>query len=59
MATTSRGRAQDRERVAGGQEHEVKYEADKENVFKDEVRSAVKNAGNSRIKVEAELEKKS
>ncbi|MBB6511173.1 hypothetical protein F4695_004571 [Rhizobium soli] len=59
MATTTRGRAQDRERVAGGQEHEVKYEADKENVSKDEVRSAVKNAGNSRDKVEAELEKKS
>ena len=59
MATTSRGRAQDRERVAGGQEHEVKYEADKENVSKDEVRPAVKNAGNSRNKVEAELEKKS
>ena len=59
MAITSRGRAQDRERVAGGQEHEVKYEADKENVSKDEVRSAVKNVGNSRDKVEAELEKKS
>ncbi|KQQ72423.1 hypothetical protein ASF70_12900 [Rhizobium sp. Leaf321] len=59
MATTSRGRAQDRERVAGGQEHEVRYEADKENVSKDEVKSAVKNAGNSRNKVEDELEKKS
>ena len=59
MATTSRGRAQDRDRVAGGQEHEVKYEAAKENVSKGEVRSAVKNAGNSRDKVEAELEKKS
>ena len=59
MATTSRGRAQDRERVAGGQEHEVRYEADKENVSKDEVKSAVKNAGNSRNKVEAELKKKS
>ncbi len=59
MATISRGRAQDRERVAGGQEHEVRYEADKENVSKDEVKSAVKNAGNSRDKVEAELEKKS
>jgi hypothetical protein len=58
MSTTSRGRAQDRERVAGGQEHEVKYEAEKENVSKDEVKSAIKKAGNSRDKVEAELEKK-
>lgn len=59
MATTSRGRAQDRERVAGGQDHEVKYEADNENVAKDDVKEAVKNVGNSRDKVEAELEKKS
>jgi hypothetical protein len=28
MAQTKRGRAQDRKRVAGGQEHEVRYEAD-------------------------------
>ncbi len=30
MATTSRGRTQDRARVAAGQDHELKYEAKKE-----------------------------
>jgi len=59
MATTSRGRAQDRERVAGGQDHEVKYEAKKENVSEDAVKTAIKNVGNSRDKVEADLAKKS
>jgi hypothetical protein len=37
---TSRGRAQDRARVAGGQDHEVKYEAKKEGVSKDAVKKA-------------------
>lgn len=55
MAITSRGRAQDRARVAAGQEHEVRYEAKKEGVSKDTVKKAVKTAGNSRRKVEAEL----
>ncbi|MGO8653116.1 DUF3606 domain-containing protein [Rhizobium ruizarguesonis] len=52
---TSRGRAQDRVRVAGGQDHEVKYEATKEGVSRDAVKKAVKSAGNSRKKVEAEI----
>lgn len=55
---TTRGRAQDRAKVAGGQEHEVRYEAGKTGASKDEVKSAVKSAGNSRKKVEAELGKK-
>lgn len=50
MATTSRGRAQDRAKVAAGQDHEVRYEAKK-----DAVKKAVKSAGNSRKKVEAEI----
>ncbi|MGO7805047.1 DUF3606 domain-containing protein [Rhizobium ruizarguesonis] len=53
---TSRGRAQDRARVAGGQDHEVKYEAKKEGISKDAVKKAVKSAGNSRKKVEAEID---
>jgi hypothetical protein len=57
MSTTSRGRAQDRARVAGGQDHEVRYEARKEGVSKDEVKNAIKQVGNSRDKVEADLEK--
>lgn len=55
MATTSRGRAQDRAKVAAGQDHEVRYEATKEGVSTDTVKKAVKNAGNSRKKVEAKI----
>ena len=55
---TARGRAQDRARVAGGQKHEVAYEAKKTGSSPGEVRQAVKTAGNSRKKVEAELAKK-
>ncbi|TAZ71110.1 DUF3606 domain-containing protein (plasmid) [Rhizobium ruizarguesonis] len=55
---TSRGRAQDRARVAGGQDHEVQYEATKEGVSKGAVKKAVKSAGNSRKKVEAEIDRR-
>jgi hypothetical protein len=59
MATsTTRGRNQDRANVAGGQDHEVRYEADKKGVSKDAVKDAAKDAGNSRKKVEAELDRK-
>ncbi|MGW9232840.1 DUF3606 domain-containing protein [Pseudorhizobium sp. NPDC055634] len=58
MATTTRGRAQDRARVAGGQEHEVRYESKKEGVSKEAVKKSVKKVGNSRDKVEADLEAK-
>jgi hypothetical protein len=54
---TSRGRSQDRARVAAGQDHEVRYEAEKEGVSKGEVKQAVKKVGNSRKKVEHELDK--
>ena len=52
---TSRGRAQDRAKVAGGQEHEVHYEAGKTGASRKEVRDAVKEVGNSRRKVEDRL----
>jgi hypothetical protein len=58
MASTTRGRNQDRARVASGQDHEVRYEADKEGVSKAAVKQAVKKAGNSRKKVETELDVK-
>jgi hypothetical protein len=45
----------DRKRVAGGQEHEVRYEAKKMGTSKQEVRKAVKEVGNSRGKVEGKL----
>ncbi|WP_296077834.1 DUF3606 domain-containing protein [Agrobacterium cavarae] len=58
MSETTRGRNQDRARVAGGQDHEVRYEANKERVSKDDVKSAIKLVGNSRDKVEDELDRK-
>lgn len=54
---TTRGRAQDRVKVAGGQDHEVKYTAKKTGVSKGEVKDAVKSAGNSRKRVEEKLGK--
>ena len=52
---TNRGRAQDRRQVAAGQDHEVRDEAEKMDVSRDEVRQAVKSEGNSRKKVERKL----
>ena len=54
---SSRGRSQDRSKVAGGQSHEVNYEKEKMNVSGKEVKDAVKSEGNSRKKVEAKLKK--
>ena len=53
---TSRGRNQDRKLVAGGQAHEVKYEAKKTGATTGEVKAAVKKVGNSRKKVDEELD---
>jgi hypothetical protein len=55
MAQTRRGRAQDRKRVAGGQDHEVRYETRKTDKTKGAVKRAVKRAGPSRRKVEKAL----
>ncbi len=52
---TSRGREQDRPKVAGGQDHEVRYESKKTGKSKDQVKAAVKSAGNSREAVEKKL----
>ncbi|WP_407179746.1 DUF3606 domain-containing protein [Bradyrhizobium sp. STM 3562] len=52
---TSRGRKQDRARVAGGQDYEVRYEAKKTGRSKPAVKKAVKKAGSSRKKVERQL----
>ena len=54
---TTRGRNQDRARVAAGQEHEVRYESGKTGASKAQVKSAVKSVGNSRKKVEDKLGK--
>ncbi|KKB10392.1 DUF3606 domain-containing protein [Devosia chinhatensis] len=52
---TTRGRNQDRDRVAGGQDHEVDYEAGKMDASRKDVRDAVKSEGNSRAAVEKKL----
>ena len=52
---TGRGRKQDRARVAGGQDHEVRYEAEKTGTSKGKVKDTVKDVGNSRRKVEQRL----
>ena len=57
MAKTRRGRSQDRKRVAGGQDYEIRYEAKKTRKSKAKVKRAVKRAGPSRKKVERALRK--
>ena len=52
---SSTGRAQDRAKVAGGQEHEVNYEKNKMKVSAEDVKKAIKSEGNSREKVEKKL----
>lgn len=52
---TTRGRAQDRARVAGGQDYEAAYEAKKTRKKSSAVRNAVKKVGNSRKKVSQAL----
>jgi hypothetical protein len=52
---TSRGRKQDRARVAGRQTYEVGYAAKKTGKSRSRVKQAVKKAGNSRKRVEREL----
>ena len=52
---SARGRKQDRARVAGGQDYEVRYEAKKTGKSKQAVKRATKRAGPSRKNVEREL----
>ena len=52
---TARGRAQDRARVAGGQDYEVRYESKKARKSTAAVKNAVKKVGNSRKRVEKRL----
>ena len=54
---TTRGRKQDRTRVAGGQDYEVKYEAKKTGKSRAAVKKAVKKVGSSRRLVERRLER--
>jgi hypothetical protein len=53
---TTRGRKQDRERVAGGQEYEVEYFARKHGITPEQTRQLIKEHGNSREVLEREAE---
>ena len=52
---SSRGRKQDRARVAGGQDYEVRYTAKKTKKSAGAVKKAVKKVGSSRKRVERRL----
>jgi hypothetical protein len=54
---TARSRNQDRKRVAGGQDYEVRYEAKKTRKSSSAVKKAVKKVGNSRKRVEKSLKR--
>ena len=54
---SSRGRGQDRRKVAGGQEHEVNYESKKTGASTKQVKKAIQSAGNERSEVEKKLNK--
>ena len=54
---TSRGRKQDRARVAGGQDYEVGYESRKTGKSRAAVKKTIKRVGNSRKRVEKRLAK--
>ena len=52
---SARGRAQDRAKVAGGQDYAVRYEAKKDRKSASAVKKVVKKVGNSRKKVRKAL----
>jgi hypothetical protein len=52
---SSRGRSQDRRKIAAGQDYEINYESRKTGSSKEEVKEAVKRKGNERKKVEKSL----
>jgi hypothetical protein len=49
---TARGRKQDRARLAGGQDYEVRYESKKTGRSASAVKKAVKKVGNAQKRVE-------
>jgi hypothetical protein len=54
---SSRGRKQDRARLAGGQDYEVRYEAKKTRNSASAVKNAVKKVGNSRKRIERSIKR--
>jgi hypothetical protein len=57
MPKKKRNIGSDRNRVAGGQDHEVKYESHTIGASKQDVRKVVRDVGVSRSKVEDRLSK--
>jgi len=57
MAKSSRGRSQDRSKVAGGQDYELEYEKEKTGASKEQIKKAIKSQGNQRTKIEKTLKK--
>jgi len=55
---SSRGRKQDRARVAGRQDYEVEYESKKTGKSRSAVKKTVKKVGSSRKRVEKALSRK-
>lgn len=54
---TTRGRNQDRERVAGGQGYEVEYFARKHGISAEQARDLIKRHGNNRETLDREAAK--
>lgn len=55
--SSTRGRSQDRSKVAGGQDYEVNYESKKTGASTKQVKEAIQSAGNQRNEVEKKLKK--
>jgi hypothetical protein len=55
--SSTRGRSQDRRKVAGGQDYEVNYESQKTGASTKKVKQAIQSEGNERSKVEKKLNK--
>ena len=58
MEKTTRGRSQDRSRVAGKQEHELAYMKEKYGVSSQQLAGAIRAVGNGRKEVEQYLKEK-
>lgn len=56
--TEEKNVSSDRKRVAAGQDYEVKYAARKSGASTDDVKQAIKAAGNSRAMVEEKLDRR-
>ncbi len=55
--SSTRGRSQDRRKVAAGQDYEVNYESQKTGASPKKVKKAIQSEGNERSKVEKKLAK--